>query len=128
MAKNISILFARGSKIWREAVETDEIRQRLQDCALGKIEMTPCELTAAKLLLERTVPTLSSVQVEHSGEVGQRSIREQSDAELIDFITRSANFEQAHRIRASLARQERIALVHRGNDPEVETGEDPQSH
>jgi hypothetical protein len=54
---------------------TDEIRARIQaallinrlhDCAMGEIELTPTQLTAINALLDRSVPKLQ--QIQHVGD------------------------------------------------------------
>ena len=121
-AKNMSIMFVRATEIWRDAVDTDRIRVTLEKCIAGEIDLTPAQLRSAELLLARTVPTLSSV--EHSGSIEQRTDRERTDAELIEYIRNNAPRADVARIEQARDRQKRIALVHSVHDSEVETGED----
>ena len=51
----------------RLKIKTAYIINRFQDHFAGKIELTTTQITAGKILLDRTLPVLQSV--EHSGEV-----------------------------------------------------------
>jgi hypothetical protein len=45
----------------REAIPTGELLQRLEDHALGKVEMSTTEVRAAEILLKKRLPDLSTV-------------------------------------------------------------------
>jgi hypothetical protein len=71
--KGIAHMAARHDRIHservRERIKTTTILERVQGHALGELEMTPSQLTAAFGLLDRTVPKLS--QVQHVGDPDQ---------------------------------------------------------
>ena len=48
---------------WRMSIRVGLIRNRLMKCILGEIEMSPVQLQACKILLERTLPALATVEV-----------------------------------------------------------------
>jgi hypothetical protein len=50
----------------RAKIQTSAIINRLQDCLSGKVELSATQVSAAKILLGKTLPDLQSV--EHSGE------------------------------------------------------------
>lgn len=50
----------------RSRIQTTKICQRVQDHALGQIEMTATQLKAAEILLRKTLPDVSSIT--HSGD------------------------------------------------------------
>lgn len=56
----------RHSELSRERIKTTLLLDRVQNHALGELEMTPSQLTAAFGLLDRTVPKLS--QIQHVGD------------------------------------------------------------
>lgn len=64
----------------RQRIRVGVILTRLKNHMLGKVEMTPTQLGAAKILLAKCVPDLKAV--EHSGTVTNRYVHEFSDAEL----------------------------------------------
>lgn len=52
---------------FRASIRVGLIRNRLMNHLLGKLEMTPTQLKAAEILLNKCVPSMASM--EHSGEV-----------------------------------------------------------
>ena len=61
----------------RKRVQTTQLVNRLQDHALGKCEMSPTQVTAANILLKKTTPDLSAVDI--SGEMkGDFTVRWES--------------------------------------------------
>ncbi len=62
----------------REKIKTTQLINRLQNHALGTVEMSPTQVRATEILLKKRVPDLSSV--EHSGEVATRSSELSDDA------------------------------------------------
>lgn len=65
MAKNKKIT---KNDSCREKIQTSQLINRLQDGAMGKIELTTNQLAAIKILLSKTLPDLTSV--ENTGEGG----------------------------------------------------------
>lgn len=51
------------AEAWRAGVRVGLIRNRLMKHILGEIEMTPTQLRAADILLTRTIPAISSVEM-----------------------------------------------------------------
>lgn len=66
---------------WRERIRIAEILLRVQEHALGQVDMKPTELRAAEVLLRKALPDLATV--EHTGEVSVRSLTEMSREELL---------------------------------------------
>ncbi len=52
----------------RDRIKTSQLVNRLEDHALGKIELTRDQITAISILLKKTLPDLQAI--EHSGNVG----------------------------------------------------------
>jgi hypothetical protein len=50
----------------RDAIQTGLLVNRLQDHAVGNIEMTTSQIRAAQILLNKTIPDLKAI--EHSGD------------------------------------------------------------
>lgn len=59
----------------RQRIRTSQLVVRLTKHILGKVEMSPTQVTAALGLLKKTLPDLSAV--EHSGELQTRDITDQ---------------------------------------------------
>jgi hypothetical protein len=75
-----------GTRV-RERIDTTKVVKRLQRCALGDEEMTQTELTAARILLDRTVPVLKAIE---SAPEGDRSAKTITNTELFRVIEGSA--------------------------------------
>lgn len=58
----------------RQRIQTTMLIKRLEDHALGKIEMTATQITAAQTLLRKSLADLS--QIEHTGEVTTHYVAE----------------------------------------------------
>lgn len=67
----------------RERIDSTLIAERVERCALGLEEMTQTELTAARILLDRTVPTFKPLEVEQGSDVNAKVI---TNSQLLDFI------------------------------------------
>jgi hypothetical protein len=52
----------------RQRIQTTMLVKRLEDHAAGKCELSATQIQAARILLDRTLPTLQSI--EHTGEGG----------------------------------------------------------
>ena len=52
-----------------ERIQATKIIKRVNDCALGKDEMTAIELTAAKMCLAKVVPDLKQVDMNIDGDL-----------------------------------------------------------
>lgn len=57
-------------EIVRGRIKTGLLAQRLQNHGLGKVEMTPTQVTAALGLLRKTLPDLSQTDLNIEGELG----------------------------------------------------------
>jgi hypothetical protein len=66
MAARADVRRKQNAEVVREQIQAIKLIQLLQDHALGKgrAKMTPAKLKAIEMLLERSVPTLSSVKHE----------------------------------------------------------------
>jgi hypothetical protein len=53
----------RLSNEWRERIKSGLILSRLEQAALGEIEMTPSALKAAEIVLRKTLPDLARTEV-----------------------------------------------------------------
>lgn len=65
MASNSSRarLNPRHQEMVKAKIQASQIINRLQNHIDGKIELSPTQVSAAKILLDRSVPTLSSVEM-----------------------------------------------------------------
>jgi len=61
------------------------LAHRLTKHALGKVEMTPTQVTAALGLLRKTLPDMSAIA--HSGTIGTEKPEELDDAVLAHIAT-----------------------------------------
>lgn len=112
---------------WRAAVKIATIRGQLHKFIMGEIEMTAAQVSAAKLLLDKAIPSLASV--EHSGSVDHRNVTEMSDAEIFTRLQElRGGGETARRGDGPQEGALLIAGVHGVHDPDVEGGEDPPSY
>jgi hypothetical protein len=65
---------------WRESIQTTKVLKRLQNYVLAEKDseeykknvMTPTQVNAARMLLDRTLPAIKIV--EHEGEIDHRAI------------------------------------------------------
>jgi len=48
---------------WREKIRLSQIINRLDQCAVGEIDMTPSQLKAADMLLKKLVPDLNRTEL-----------------------------------------------------------------
>ena len=74
--------------IVRERIKTSMIVNRLTDHALGNVEMTTSQVTAALGLLRKSLPDQSAVT--HSGGIALKRADELSDAELANIAAGSS--------------------------------------
>lgn len=58
-----------------ERVQATKIIKRVNDCALGKIEMTNEQLRAAQMCMAKVIPDLKATEVTHSGEMTIQEVR-----------------------------------------------------
>ena len=58
----------RHSDMVRAKIQASNLIHRLQQCAMGEIDLTPTQLQAINSLLDRSVAKLS--QIQHTGEDG----------------------------------------------------------
>jgi hypothetical protein len=54
----------------REKIRASQLINRLTDCALGEIDLTPQQLKSIEILLRKSLPDLSAVTLEGAGENG----------------------------------------------------------
>lgn len=55
----------------REKIKTSQLVNRLTNCALGDVELTAQQLKAIEILLRKSLPDLSAVSIEGSGDNGE---------------------------------------------------------
>lgn len=53
----------------REKIRTTQLIKRLTDHALGEVEMTTSQVTAASVLIRKTLPDLQATELDISGEM-----------------------------------------------------------
>jgi hypothetical protein len=63
-------LRARHQDEIREKIKTSQLINRLTDCGLGDLELTAQQLKAIEILLRKSLPDLSAVSIEGTGENG----------------------------------------------------------
>ncbi len=80
-------LNARHQDFVRDKIKTSQLINRLQDQADGTVELSPMQMKAIEILLKKSLPDLSAV--EHSGNVGNKSLTEMSIDELKAYIAES---------------------------------------
>jgi hypothetical protein len=56
---------------WREKIKAAMVINKLQDHVEGKIEMTPTQITAAKILLAKVLPDLKQTELMGTGPDGE---------------------------------------------------------
>lgn len=71
---------------WREKIKASMLINRLQDHAIGKIELSQTQVNAINILLKKVAPDLSAV--EHSGDINVNDASELGRDEIIDRIRR----------------------------------------
>jgi hypothetical protein len=54
----------------REKIRASQLVNRLTDCALGEVDLTPQQLKSIEILLRKSLPDLSAVSIEGTGENG----------------------------------------------------------
>ena len=47
----------------RKKIQTSQLINRLQDHALGKIELSPTQIQAAQILLKKSIPDLQATEI-----------------------------------------------------------------
>jgi hypothetical protein len=68
-----------------ERIKTSMIVDRLQKCVAGEITLTTAQVQAARILLDRVLPSLKAVEVPQECN-GSKDIRSLSNAALLSFI------------------------------------------
>ena len=67
------------AETWREKIKVSNIITRLEKHANGEVEMTPTQVKAAQVLLDRVMPTLSASEITRKNE-------QQSPEQLIQML------------------------------------------
>jgi len=82
----------------RKKIQTSMLLKRLENHALGKIELTAQQVQSIKILLSKTMPDLKAMEftgeVETTPKTQRKSFDEMSDAELKEFIANSDNVSE----------------------------------
>lgn len=68
----------------REKIRTTQLVNRVQDHALGKVEMTATQVTAALGLLDRCVPKLNATDLRVTGQIELHAAIDRPTAESRD--------------------------------------------
>jgi hypothetical protein len=71
----------------RQKIQTSQLINRLQDHALGKVEMSKSQVSATAILLRKTLPDLS----ENQNLNFSRRLADLTDDELIGLLTTAAS-------------------------------------
>jgi len=66
----------RHTQATRDKIQAAQLINRLYAGAMGEVELTPAQVNAAKTLLNKVLPDLSSVEVDAAlqGELGVRTV------------------------------------------------------
>ena len=72
----------------RERIQTSQIINRLTDHIHNKIELSSTQIRAAEILLKKTLPDLSSIEM--VAEITQVDSKELTDQQLADIATGSS--------------------------------------
>lgn len=54
----------------RAKIQTSQLLNRLQDHALGKLELSPTQIKSIEVLIRKTLPDLMAVTAQHTGPEG----------------------------------------------------------
>lgn len=92
----------------REKIRASQIINRLENHALGECDMTPTQVKAAEVLLRKTLPDLSAIDANVSGE----------------FVTRQMTDDELDRAIADAIQQAGIAIPVGGTG---EASQDPEA-
>jgi len=52
---------------WRKRIQTTALVNRLQDFAIGKLELSQSQVNAINILLKKVLPDLTENKTEHTG-------------------------------------------------------------
>lgn len=56
----------------RARIQTSQLINRLESCALGDLELSPSKLKSIEILLKKSLPDLSAIQI--TGEMDHRTV------------------------------------------------------
>ena len=62
-----------GRDAWREQLRISQLMKRLVDCGEGRISLTPTQIKALEVVVDRLVPRLSSTEVVETNELDSLS-------------------------------------------------------
>jgi hypothetical protein len=71
----------------RAKIQTSQLINRLQDHALGKIELEPSQIKSIEVLIRKTLPDLSSVQLSGDPDGSPIDYRTRVEAEIAEILT-----------------------------------------
>jgi hypothetical protein len=74
------------SEVVRDRIRASGIIARLVKHVFGEIELSATQVRSAEILLKKVVPDLK--QIEHTGAIEYRNVRDLTDAELIAIAAR----------------------------------------
>lgn len=95
-----------GIEDMRRRIRVGMLLSRLEDAVDGRVEITPVQAQAAKILLDKALPTLQSIEqttIDPSSALGEGDIRDQLRALLAAHpdLVQELLGEQARQARAS---------------------------
>ncbi|HEU4804992.1 MAG TPA: hypothetical protein VFS91_04170 [Nitrobacter sp.] len=74
----------------RTKIQTSQLINRLSDHVLGSVELSPTQVRSAEVLLRKTLPDLSAVEMDMSIDDSSSLSVEQIDARIADLEARAA--------------------------------------
>jgi len=66
----------------RQRIRVGVLQKRLQDHALGKLDMTDSQRRAIEILLKKTLPDLQSIEATHKGDAANPIVISTIDSKL----------------------------------------------
>lgn len=66
----------------RDRIRVSMLTKRLQDHALGKLEMTDSQRKATEILLKKTLPDMQSIEATHKGDANHPVVISTVDGKL----------------------------------------------
>lgn len=71
----------------RAKIQTSQLLNRLQNHALGKLELSPTQIKSIEVLIRKTLPDLMAVTAQHTGpEGGPIEFRSEARREVEDLF------------------------------------------
>ncbi len=73
---------------WRERIKVSMLINRLNDHAIGKIELTPSQIKSIEILLRKTIPDLKAMELygKDGGAIETKDVSENDKAIIKQFL------------------------------------------